>query len=415
MACPLLPFPDTLMKEVDFLSRNFDICIIGGLGHVGLPLGIAFALRGKEVMLYDINERSAALVRDGVVPFKEDGAEAALQQVNGKTLHISTDPSVIGKAKYIIVTIGTPVDEHLNPSLNCFTACISSILPFLGDDQHIVLRSTVYPGITLKTRDMLAAGGKTPGLSFCPERIAEGKALKELKELPQIVSAFDERSLAEARQLFEALACEVIDLEPLEAEVAKLYTNTWRYLEFSISNYFYQLSVQNNIDFYKVFHAIKHKYPRAEGFPSPGFAAGPCLFKDTMQLASYSNNNFFLGHAAMLVNEGLPNFVVQRLKERFELRRKKVGILGMAFKANSDDKRESLAYKLRRLLLLEAGDVLCSDVYIDEPGFLPAEELVQMADIVVVATTHKEYTRLTIPPDKYLVDVWNFFGKGGLF
>jgi UDP-N-acetyl-D-mannosaminuronic acid dehydrogenase len=396
-------------------NTGYDICIIGGLGHVGLPLGVAFALHGKNVVLYDINEAAATAVNSGSIPFLEDGAEAALSQVIGKTLHVSTDPRVITTAKYVIITIGTPVDEHLNPSIKQFTRCISEVLPYLADGQHIVLRSTVYPGITQKTKLILSENGKKLGLSFCPERIAEGKALKELSELPQIISAFDDQSIKEARELFEVIAPEVIELEPMEAELAKLYTNTWRYLQFAVSNYFYQLSTQNNIDFYKVFHAIKHNYPRAQNFPSPGFAAGPCLFKDTMQLASYSNNNFFLGHAAMLVNEGLPNFIVQRLKERFELSTKTVGILGMAFKANNDDKRESLAYKLRKLFSLEARNVLCSDIYICETDFVSAEVLVSSADIVVLATPHSEYSQLVIPTDKHLVDVWNFFGKGGLF
>lgn len=397
------------------LKIEYDVCIIGGLGHVGLPLGIAFASKDKQTMLYDINEAAAQSVRSGVIPFLEDGAEATLTRVNGKTLHVATDPAVIPKAKYIIITIGTPVDEHLNPSVKQFTRCIAELIPYLEDGQHIVLRSTVYPGITEKARDLLLESGKDLRISFCPERIAEGKALKELAELPQIVAAFDAKSLEEARNLFEALTDEIIELEPLEAELAKLYTNTWRYLQFAISNYFYQLSTQNNIDFYKVFHAIKHKYPRAQNFPAPGFAAGPCLFKDTMQLASYSNNNFFLGHAAMLVNEGLPNFIVQRLKERGALRGKTIGILGMAFKANNDDKRESLAYKLRKLFALEARHVICSDVYINDAEFVSAEELISSADIIVLATPHNEYSQLSIPSDKQLVDVWNFFGKGGLF
>lgn len=394
---------------------KYEVCIIGGLGHVGLPLGIAFAAKRMNVVLYDINEAATTLVRRGVVPFIEEGAETALARVINETLHVSTDPSVISEAKYIIITIGTPVDEHLNPNLKQFTGCIADMKPYLRDGQHVVLRSTIYPGITEKARDLLLESGKKLCVSFCPERIAEGKALKELAELPQIVSAFDPDSLREAHELFQTITNDVIELEPLEAELAKLYTNTWRYLQFAISNYFYQLSTQNKVDFYKIFHAIKHKYPRAQNFPAPGFAAGPCLFKDTMQLASYSNNNFFLGHAAMLVNEGLPNFIVQRLKDRSELRGKTIGILGMAFKANNDDKRESLAYKLRKLFALEARRVICSDAYIEEPGFVSAEELVASADIVVLATPHAEYAHLSIAPEKHLVDVWNFFGKGGLF
>ncbi len=139
------------------------------------------------------------------------------------------------------------------------------------------------------------------------------------------------------------------------------------------------------------------------------------MFKDTMQLAAFSNNNFFLGHAAMLINEGLPNFIVQILKDRYGLRNKKIGILGMAFKANSDDKRDSLSFKLQKILEIEATEVLCSDVYIQEEGFVSIKELVNASDIIILATPHKEYSDVSIPEDKVLVDVWNFFGKGGLF
>ena len=165
----------------------------------------------------------------------------------------------------------------------------------------------------------------------------------------------------------ERTSC-ILFLSPIEAELAKLFTNTWRYIQFSIANYFYQITTQKNLDFYKIYEAITYNYPRAKDFPAAGFAAGPCLHKDTMQVVAYSNNSFFMGHAAMLVNEGLPNFIVQRLKEKYSLKDKIVGILGMAFKANNDDKRESLSYKLRNILDIEAKKVICSDVYIREDG-----------------------------------------------
>jgi UDP-N-acetyl-D-mannosaminuronic acid dehydrogenase len=397
--------------------KNFayDVCIIGGLGHVGLPLGISLAETGKKVVLYDINTNTINKVSQGKMPFIEQGAEPVLQQVLEKSLFISNNKEVIADSYFVIVVIGTPVDEHLNPQFTLFKKFFNDIIDMICDEQHIILRSTVYPGTTEKIKNYLESHNKQTKVSFCPERIAEGKAIEELKSLPQIIASFDEVAENEAKELFQALTNDIICLTPTEAELAKLFTNSWRYIQFAISNYFYQIATQNNLDFYKIYDAITYKYPRAANFPAPGFAAGPCLLKDTMQVAAYSSNSFFMGHTAMLVNEGLPNFVVNRLQEQYDLKQKTVGILGMAFKANNDDKRESLSYKLKKVLEFEAKKVLCSDVYIHEDNFVTPENLVDNADIIILATPHREYQNLTISEDKILVDVWNFYGQGGLF
>ena len=395
-------------------NKNYDICIIGGLGHVGLPLGISFAKSGKKVILYDVNQQAIDIVTKGKMPFLEAGAEEILKEVLEKTLFITDDKKKIPESYFIIVVIGTPIDEHLNPEFTIFKKFFDGILDEIQDDQHIILRSTVFPGTTEKIKEYLESKGKRIRLSFCPERIAEGKAMEELRSLPQIVSAFDDVSFQEAKGMFLSLTKEIISLSPIEAELAKLFTNVWRYIQFAISNQFYQIATQRGLDFYKIFNAITYKYPRAQSFPGAGFAAGPCLFKDTMQLAAYSNNNFFLGHAAMLINEGLPNFIVQHLKEKHDVADKVIGILGMAFKGNSDDKRESLSYKLKKILEIEAKKVLCSDVYIEDSEFVSANTLIQEADIVILATPHKDYSELKVK-DKIVVDIWNFWGNGGAF
>lgn len=332
----------------------------------------------------------------------------------GKTLFISDDKRSISDSYYVIIVIGTPVDEHLNPKFTIFKKFFDEISPFIKDDQHIILRSTVYPGTTEKIKEHIATLGKKTKVSFCPERIAQGKAIEELRTLPQIVSSFDRESFEEAKALFSVLTEDIIELTPFEAELAKLYTNVWRYIQFAISNQFYQITTQNGLDFYRIYNAITYKYPRAATFPKAGFAAGPCLFKDTMQLASFSNNNFFLGHAAMLINEGLPNFIVQRLKDKYPIKERTVGVLGMAFKADNDDKRESLSYKLKKILEVEAREVVCSDVYIREPGFVTPEELIERSEIVILGTPHREYRGLDMK-NKFVIDIWNFFGKRGAF
>ena len=405
-------FPSNITRKSKAL---YDVCVVGGLGHVGLPLGISFARSGRKVVLYDIDKTALECLSQGKMPFKEDGAEEILPPLLKRNLTATDEKSVISQSRFIVIVIGTPVDEHLNPGFNTFIRFLDGIIDFLHDDQHLILRSTVYPGTTEKVRQYLHSHGKHPRVSFCPERIAQGQALQELKNLPQIIASFDEPSLTEVKELFSSLTDDILTLTPSEAELAKLFCNVWRYIHFAVSNQFYQIATRHNLDFYRIYHALKYNYPRLQGFSTAGLAAGPCLFKDTMQLAAFSNNSFFLGHSAMLINEGMPNFIVQRLKDKYPLGDLKVGILGMAFKADNDDKRESLSYKLKKIFEIEAHQVFCSDVYLDEPGFIPPEELVRLADIIILAAPHSQYKQLDIDSDKILVDIWNFFGRGGDF
>jgi len=398
------------------MESSYDICIVGGLGHVGLPLGISFAKSGKKVVLYDINRETADMVLKGKMPFVEAGAEEVLREVVGKNLFVTAQEQAISESHYIIITIGTPIDEHLNPQFTLFKKLLSEIVVLLNDEQHIVIRSTVFPGTTEMVREFLRNNGRRTMVSFCPERIAEGKAMEELRSLPQIISCFDTKSEDEARELFSCLTDKIIFLEPKEAELAKLFTNVWRYIQFAISNQFYQIATHNGLDFYKIYKATTYEYPRIKGFAGAGFAAGPCLFKDTMQLAAYSNNNFFLGHAAMLINEGLPNFIVQKLKDKCDLKSKVVGILGMAFKGNSDDARESLSYKLKKILAIEARQVLCTDPYVKDSSLVDIKEVTAKSDIIIVGSPHSVYKPLKLDfSSKTIVDVWNFLGNGGFF
>ena len=398
------------------MSNTYDMCIIGGCGHIGLPLGIAFSQAGKRVVLYDINENAIDTISKGKMPFMEEGAEEQLQENLNKNLFLSSEKSVITESHFVVIVIGTPIDKHLNPQFTLFKEFLTDILDCIIDSQHIILRSTLFPGTSEKIRDLLRANGKQTKISFCPERIAEGKALEEFKSLPQIVASFDDDSFGEVRDLFSLLTNDIISLTPKEAELAKLFTNVWRYIQFSISNQFYQIATQFNQDYYRIFDAVTHNYPRTKFLPRAGFAAGPCLFKDTMQLAAYSNNNFFLGHSAMLINEGLPNFIVQRLKEKLELSSKVVAILGMAFKGDIDDMRESLSYKLKKILEIESKQVLCTDPFVKDDGLVPIEDAISNADIVILGAPHTQYSKITKDlSEKIVVDVWNFFGKGGIF
>jgi len=394
------------------MGFDLDVVVVGGCGHVGLPLAIAFADRGLQVASYDIDLRAAAKVASGEMPFDEPGAPEVLRRVIAAgRLQAGTDAAVVSRAENIVVVVGTPVDEHLNPDPQAVPAAVEAIAGELRPGQLLVLRSTVYPGVTALVEHVVERLGVAVDVAFCPERIAEGKALTELFELPQIVSGRNEAALTRARKLFEVLTNETVELLPEEAELAKLFTNTYRYLKFALANQLYMMANDFGLDYERIRRGVTHNYPRAADLPGAGFAAGPCLLKDTMQLAAFNNNNFVLGHAAMMVNEGLPLYLVDRLARRYDLSRMTVGILGMAFKAESDDTRSSLAYKLKRILRFKAAGVLCADPYVKSDGSLvPAEELLERSDLVVIGAPHRRYSEMTI--EKPVVDIWGVRGDG---
>ncbi len=310
-----------------------------------------------------------------------------------------------------MVVIGTPIDEHHNPDLNAVQAAISEIGKSLVDDQLLVLRSTVYPGVTAMVERLVERLGKDVDVAFCPERIAEGQAMAELCELPQIVASRSRRALDRATKLFRTLTHEIVFLEPEEAELAKLFTNTWRYIKFATANQLYMMANDFGLDYERIRSAVTYNYPRAADLPGAGFAAGPCLFKDTMQLAAFNNNNFHLGQASVMINEGLPLYVVARLEQRYDLSNMTVGVLGMAFKAESDDIRSSLSYKLRRILRFKAKRVLCHDPYVTvDPDLTPIEEVLSGADLLVIGTPHAVYA--DILTELPVVDIWNLRKDG---
>jgi UDP-N-acetyl-D-mannosaminuronic acid dehydrogenase len=388
-----------------------DVAVVGGCGHVGLPLAIAFASRGASVVIYDINEEAVATVNGGRLPFMEPGAQEPLESaLAAGRLVASTDPAIVADAAVVVVVVGTPVDQHLNPDPHTVSKAIAQCAPYLRDGQLLVLRSTIYPGVTAHVEKTIARLGLALDVVFCPERIAEGRAMIELFELPQIVGARTERGRQRAAALFARLTPRIIDLTPEEAELAKLFTNTWRYLKFAAANQFYVMANDNGLDFARIREAVMQDYPRAADLPGAGFAAGPCLFKDTMQLAAFSDNSFVLGHSAMLVNEGLPLYLVSRMEQRWPLPEMRVGLLGMAFKADSDDIRSSLSYKMKRILEFRAREVLCTDPYVVDPRFCPLDKVLAEADLLVIGAPHREYASLR--SDKPVVDVWDLLGQG---
>lgn len=388
-----------------------DVVIVGGLGHVGLPLGLAFADKGLRVCLYDIDQKKADVVKQGVMPFIEYDAEPILKKVLKKgNLEISPNINSVSKARYVIIAIGTPVDEYLNPKTRVFLELFAKLKEYLHKDQTIIIRSTVYPRTCQQVLNLFG-DDRTWNIAYCPERIVQGYAIRELKELPQIVAGLSEKAVHDASKLFSILSPKIIKTSMGEAELVKLFSNAWRYIQFAVTNQFYMIAHNFGVDYNKVRHAMVEGYGRAATLPTAGFAAGPCLLKDTLQLVAFNTNNFPLGHAAMIINEGLPNFIVEDLRKRYDLSKTKIGILGMAYKADIDDIRDSLSYKLGKILRFHGAKVYYSDEYAKNPDFISKEELINSSDVVIIGVPHSAYKGLVIPDNVEVVDLWGVTKK----
>jgi len=390
-----------------------DVVVVGGGGHVGLPLSLVLARAGLTVGIYDTSETTVARICRGEMPFLEDGADELLREVlpTGR-LRASTDVRMLRDVQHVVVVIGTPIDEFLNPSMAIFERAVDQLAPYLAEDALVVLRSTVYPGTTEYVEQALKDRGCKVDVAFAPERIAEGHALEELGTLPQIIGADDERAGDRAEMLFSKLGAEIIRTTSKEAELAKLFTNAWRYMKFAVANQFFMVAHDAGVDYTRVLTAIRQNYPRAQDLPGPGFAAGPCLLKDTMQLAAFTPDHFPLGQTAVQINEGLPSYVVSAMERRYgSLKGRTIGLLGMAFKGESDDIRSSLSYKLRKLLAWKGAHVLCTDPFVADDRLVPLGRVMDQSEILVLGAPHKAYRELEIG-GRDVVDVWGLTGQG---
>jgi len=398
------------------MGENMKLCVVG-IGRVGLPLSLYFASHGIPTIGLDVDKSKIELLLAGKMPFIEEGAMPILKETLGKTFFPTAEFSKIAEADVIILTLGTPVDEFLNPDLSQITASLEAMLPYLKRGQTMILRSTVSPGSTEFVRQFLEknkgfAVGKDFFVAFCPERIAEGKAFNELATLPEIIGGVDEESSKKASEVFRPLNKEVYTTTALNAELLKLFTNMYRYINFAIANEFMVIAEEWGADIYEIVELSNKNYPRG-GPRVPGFAAGPCLSKDgffLMEKIPFPD----LISTAWKINETLPAYLVEKAKQLKEIRGKKCAILGLSFKANHDDCRASLSYKVKKLFLKEHAVVSTHDVYMHGPNF---EKEIEGADFLVIATAHNEYKKPLEYYQKHLnsgavvVDVWNIFGK----
>jgi len=400
-----------------------DVSVIG-LGRVGLPLALSFADRGLRVIGVDKDPRRLAALRAGRMPFEEAGMSEMLERVRGAgTLELSEDVVQAAAARDIVLTLGTPSFSHIEIDMRDIRSVLDELLGVLREGQSIVLRSTIAPGTTDFVAGYLAKHrGFTVGedlfVSHAPERIAAGRFLEEIDSLPCIVGGVGARSGERAAALFGAFRAPIVQTAPVQAELAKIWSNIVRYTQFALPNLLMMDCDQYDANVFDVIDLINRDYPRG-GIAAPGFTAGTCLRKDFAFSEERSNAPGML-LAVSRVNESVPNFLVRGIRRRLEgrLNGRKVAVLGLAFKADTDDERDSLSHKLVRLLERELADIAVHDPVVATPT-LSLEDALADAEVVVVATNHTAYshpgTLALVHPDALVVDPWNAFGAGQVF
>ncbi len=400
----------------------YDVAIIG-CGRVGLPLALSFAEAGLKVLGVDADEERLAAVRDRRMPFDEPGAQEILERVD---IAWSGRVADAAEAQTIVITLGTPSFSHIEIDLRDIRSVLDDLLGHLRDGHSLVLRSTIAPRTTEFVAGYLSKHrgfdvGSDVFVAHVPERIAAGKFFAEIGTLPCIVGGVGERSGDVAAELFERLGAPIVQTTPVQAELAKIWTNILRYATFALPNLLMMDCEQYDANVFEVIDLINKDYPRG-GIAQPGFTAGTCLRKDFAFSEERSNAPGML-LAVSRVNESVPLFLVEGAKRRLgSLSGKKVCVLGLAFKAGTDDERDSLAHKLVRLLERELADIAIHDPWVSTPT-QTFDEAVLDADIVVIAANHPEFRELqtlraiadSARRDALVIDPWNCWGAGQVF
>ena len=388
------------------MSIKKNISIIGGAGHVGFPLALAFANKNFNVNLIDLNTKNLNKIRNGEVPFYEIGAKNILKKsLQKKKIFFSKDLKSVKKSKYIIVCIGTPINSKLSPQTKKFFYFFSALLKNINKEQIIIIRSSVYPGIIEKISKKYK--NINNNISYCPERIVQSKALVELPILPQIVSGTSNKAINESVKLFKKITKKIIISSIKEAELVKLYSNANRYINFAIANQLYLMCEQQNVDFQNVRKLMMQGYQRNINLPSAGFSAGPCLLKDTMQLRTFYKGNFELGMAAMKINQNnLIELIINKIKNIKNYRKITIGLMGVAFKAETDDTRDSLAIQILNKLNKMKLKIIYTDEYYIDKKIYKLDSFIKKSDLIIIGAPHKKYKKIKFPKNKKYIDVW---------
>jgi UDP-N-acetyl-D-mannosaminuronic acid dehydrogenase len=392
-----------------------------GLGRIGLPLALSFADRGLSVVGVDRDRDRLDGVAAGQMPFREPGTDELLERVlAGGRLELTSSIREAAAADWIVLTIGTPAFAHVEIDISEIRSALDDLLPHLRPGHAVILRSTVAPGTTDWVAGYIEQGrglraGEDVHVAHVPERIAVNRFVEEISTLPCIVGGVGERSGESAAELFEVLGAPIVQTSAVAAELAKIWTNILRYTNFALPNLLMMECEQYGANVFEVIDLVNRDYPRG-GIAAPGLTGGICLRKDFAFSEERSNAPGML-LAVSRVNETVPRFLVEGLSRRLggSLRDRKVAVLGLAFKQDSDDLRDSLSFKLIRLLERELARVARHDPFVADSD--PLEEAVASADAVVIATDHTAYAGVLeqIPDGALVVDPWNATGGRQVF
>ena len=384
------------------------IGIIGGAGHIGLPMSLLLAKKHK-VTIIDPSP-NIIKIKKGISPFFEVGMDKLLKnKLILNNINFKKDIK-INKENFdaIVITLGTPIDEWNNPVVQDLIDIVDESLKNLEKNGILILRSTVVPGLSKKLYKKLYK--KKINLLYCPERIIQGYALIELTKIPQIIGSNDNKINKHldnnVKKIF-FFTKKFIYTNYEEAELIKLFNNFWRYGTFALSNQMYLIAKNFNLSYQKILKNMKESYPRASDIPSAGFAAGPCLYKDTQQLFSSFSGNFSLGKATIEINEKLVDYVALDVSKL--AKQKKIVILGAAFKANNDDFRDSLSFRLYKILnRISLGKIILYDPLVDHKKVITNKNLLNVKkDFFVLATPHKIFNELLKKiPANNLYNIW---------